>query len=377
MSSGPGSSSFNTAGSHLDRVAERFDALYSELTVLQRRLISAQRGELDERAEAELIEEASVITASVTAAARALAVGRPSHAEMEAEAHAARVLHHPIDDYLLLAAMSAQGRAEAYQLLSAALRMSASRAGTDGMPEGLARRELAEFLAAPRGMADRSGRLLLRHWGRDHDLRVGDVPIDQIDELCDRIEDAGAKLPPEVRGTRVRQAAAPPDGRGAGDRVLSSWVDACGLPADGVRPLAAAAAAREGWPADAAPVAFLIADFTNQTLFPAILGQEWEKLLMIADEQERLRAMRAQSLAWMRTDDEERQAWGVALRIAAELLQAEVRLRGLEGDYSRRAGGQTAMALARTIARRGGELLGWFEEDWARGRLATLPRQPS
>lgn len=356
------------SGSRLDKVAAEFDALYSELTILQRRLITARRGELDVREETDLIEQVAVITRAVETAARALSIGRPSLAEVESEALAARILQRPIDDHLLLAALRSQLRVQAYAMLSAALRMSAN-----DMPEGLGNRGLTELLAAPRSVGDRTARELLGHWGIAMDLRVGDLLAEQLAELCDRIEDAGERLPAEVRGTRGQRPAAPADGRSAGDRVLSSWVDGCGLAESGVRGLAAVAASRDGWPSDAAPVALMLADFTNGMVLPEVLGEEWEKLSMIRNDAERIRAMRVQGTAWFRAEEEEQRFLGVVLHTASELQKVELRLRALKGDYSRRAGGQTAMSVARAIARRSGELLALFNEEWIEERLAGLP----
>jgi hypothetical protein len=144
----------------LDRVAERFDAVYSELTLLQRRLIAARRDPLSPRDEWELLERARVMIAAFTTAEGALEIGAPSVAEMEAAALAARVLQRPVDDHLLLAAMRSQGRSYAYPLLAAALRMSATET-----PAGLAGRQVIELLGASRSFGAHTARDLAKHWG--------------------------------------------------------------------------------------------------------------------------------------------------------------------------------------------------------------------
>lgn len=355
-------------GVDLESAAERFDAAYSEMTVLQRRLIAAQREEVDEAVERELIEQASVYAAAVQAGRWALGVGGPSYGELEANAMAARVLRAPVDHHLLLMGLKAQARRYAYPLLAAALRMSARE-----MPDGLAERELLELLAAPQSMGSNTAQRLLEHWGMEPDVRVQDLDPDSIPELCDKIEDAGAQLPGEVRGTRTERA--PDDGHGAGDRVLSAWVDACGAPLEGVRPAAAATARREGWPDDAAPVALILSAWTLDSLMPRLMGEDWMQIASIADPRERIKAIKQQSSRWFQySEDEQQQILGYLLRLAAEVLLGEMRLKGMAGDYSKRAAGQSAVQLSRTLARRCGEILSGLTPEDAEEALQALPQ---
>jgi hypothetical protein len=353
---------------NLDDAADRFDAVYSQLTLLQRRLIAARRGELDADDENELIEQAAVFTRAFQTAERALAVGGLSAAELEGEALGARVLHKPVDEHLLLAALRSQRRAEAYPLLAAALRMSVGE-----LPASLAERSLLGLLAAPRGMGERSAQDLLGVWGLEPDVLLGDLPDDASEQLCARIDDAALELPEAVRRTRGQKPAAPADGHDAGDRVLNSWIDASGAPSNGVRPLLAAAARREDWPSDAAPVALLLASFARTELLPALLGDDWAAIAEIADVGERIQAVREQSRVWWEAGDRETQMLSILLRCVADMMNAERRLRAMDGDYSTPRPGPTAMQLSRTIARRCGEILGGLEAEDAEQLLASLP----
>jgi hypothetical protein len=349
----------------LERVAEQFDAVYSEMTVLQRRLIAAVRAGEEDRAVRDLAERADVITHAIWIAERTLGVGRSAD-QIEAEALATRVLQAPVDDHLLLAAMGAQGRRHAYMLLAAGLRMSA-----DEMPDGLAGRSLVALLAAPRSLGESTARQLLTRWGWDTAVVVGDLDHAQLERMCAEIDEAAIGLPDGIRRNTQRPAASA-DGCGASGRVLEVWVDQTGAPSDGIGSLAFAAAQAPGWPDDAVPTALMIARLALDRIVEH-LAPHWLAIAEIADADEQIRAIRAQSAQWFRETGDEQFADYVLYR-TVEILLARKHLRAMDGEWGTRRGGNTAIGHSRKIAKCCGELLSTLEPASAETVLAGVPQ---
>ena len=143
----------------LEAVAERFDAVYTEMTVLQRELIAARRGDVPVRNARELADRVDTFLAAYRVVVGAMAVGRPSYRDSEAAALRVRVLRPPVDEHLLLAALKAQARSHAFALLADALDQSA---GDDTLSTAVGARTVAELLAAPRGMGAATPHALAR-----------------------------------------------------------------------------------------------------------------------------------------------------------------------------------------------------------------------
>lgn len=352
----------------LEKVAARFDTAYTRMTQAQRKLIEARRNGLEESAERELVEEAAALSAAVEAALRGLTIGTPSAAELEEAAVSKRVLQPPVDAPLLVAVLRSRIRSQAFPLLSAAIRMSVA-----DMPSSLRRRSLAELLAAPISMGDATARALCRHWALDPDTRLGDLDETELSALCDRVEDAAGRLPPDVRKARGQRPAAPTHGVGAGRAVLDKWVESTGHPLDGVRPIALEVSRKAGWPEDAVPVAMRLADFTFRALLPALVA-EWRQIQATDDDRERLKAIKSQADAWWHHEDEDSQLKWWTLKTAEEVLDAVIRLESTQRDYTTKSGSNTAMALSRRIARGSGHLLSACEPDDAAALLASLSR---
>lgn len=354
----------------LESTAERYDAVYTALTGIQKRLIDARRNGLDAKTERELINEASSLSAAVQVALRSTGFGL-SVADAEAAALAARILQPPVDGIALVAALRSMVRRQAFPFLSAALRMS----GSD-MPASLGKRRLFDLLAAPKAMGDQTARALCRHSGFDPDVALDELAPTDLDVLCGCIDDAVDQLPLEVRRTRGRRPAAPPDGSGAAKTVLDLWVDSTGPPLEGTRAHVAAAARHGAWSDDAVPVAQLLADFTLRCIAPVLL-EEWGELNQIEDQHDRSRAMERQGMSWFHRQNEELEMKAAILCDIRVVMDSQIGLNAMDGNYSKRYRSSTAMSLARRIAKASGELLTCLERQGLEEVLVELKADPT
>jgi hypothetical protein len=158
--------------------------------------------------------------------------------------------------------------------------------------------------------------------------------------------------------------------------VLGSWVEAIGSPTDTARAAAVVACERDGWPADAVAVAEILVRFTAARVAPVIIDG-WEQIAAIADEEQWVRAMRAERTALRDSDEEDRyvNAWAMDQLIAA--IVAARKARRLADGPQHEWGAATPMGLSRTTARRCGELLGLGDEPAVAELLADLPATPA
>ncbi|MEA2358220.1 MAG: hypothetical protein QOI62_1480 [Solirubrobacteraceae bacterium] len=356
----------------LDAVAERFDALYTAMTVLQRELIAAARGGVGDDRAHELAARVDVFAAAYRAAEGALAVGQPGVRDAEAVALRARVLHGTIDEHLLLAALKAQGRGHAFALLADAL---AQAAGNHGLAEAVGERTVAELLAAPRGMGARTAHRFAEHLALDPSGVVADLDPTALRGLCEALRDATTGLPDGVEDWRRRGAKPPADGIGARDAVLDVWIDAIGAPTDSARAAAVDARGRKGWPPDAVPTAETLVAFTVGRIAPVVIA-DWERIAAITDETQWLQAMRAERVALRHTDDEDKLIRGWALGQLHAAVTAARRARQLADRPAGQRGSSTPLAQARTAARRCGELVALADERaTVEDLLADMPTQ--
>lgn len=340
----------------LDKVAERFDAVYTEMTRIQRALIAAQRDGY-EPSMRELVDRARVITRAVEVGIRAVDLNMPSYREMESAALATRVLQPPVDDHLLLAALRSQVRAEGFPMLSAALRMSVR-----DMPGGLGGRKLVDLVAAPKAVGAGTAHDLCSHWGIPAPARVADLTAEQLSAICDQLEDAAIALPTPVRKSRGQKPAARPDGVGEVAALLDVWIKSSGQPANGVREHVLHAARTLEWGRDAVPAALRIGRFTQAHVITLLIA-DVDQVAVGQHLPDQVEALQVQAHAWFRSDDERTQEAGALVAMFAELLDAIAKLQAMDGDYTQRVGGKTAMAHARQIARRSAELLECCDPD--------------
>ena len=358
-----------SADEALARAAARFDAVYTDMTLLQRELLDATRAGVDAARARELSERAFVMAAAVSAAESGLALGQPAAREVEAAALRARILASNPDPILLTMALRAQRRREAYALLADVL----ERAADDGtVAPWFQRTTLTELLGAPRGMGRRTAATLIDRWGRDPNAAVDELAGAAARELASLVRDAAEQLPDGILPQQARHTRGPDDGRGAGGEVLAAWVDAIGAPASTARAAAIGATEREGWPRDAAAVALELADFAEQQLAPRLIP-EWERIVSCGGDGGWIPAARAQRRQWWasRTEDGATLAWLVDLLIGAR--RAADKAASLAGEPPERWGSQTPLAQARTAARRCGDLIGACEPDAVAPLLAELP----
>jgi hypothetical protein len=148
--------------------------------------------------------------------------------------------------------------------------------------------------------------------------------------MCAEIDEAAIGLPDGIR-RKTQRPPAPADGRGASGRVLEVWVDQTGAPSDGIRSLALAAAQAPGWPDDAVPTALMIAQLTLDRIVEH-LAPHWLAIAEIADADEQIRAVRAQSAQWYRETGDEQLADYVLYR-TGEILLARKHLRAMDGEW--------------------------------------------
>lgn len=358
-----------TTKSDLAKAAEQFDALYTDLTALQRELISAVRGDAEDGpATRELVERARAVVAAARAADRALELGRPSDQDLEVEALRARVLVPPLDVHLLLAAFRSQGRSRAFPLIAEAIEIAEEQ---DAVAEAFADLPIAEVLAAPRGMGTRTAARLASCWGFDPAAVVSELSSEDRGRLRAGVADAAYGLPDGVETWR-RSSKPSLDGREGGSAVLKAWVEAIGPPSETARVAAAEAAAREGWPKDAVPAAEHLVAFTREILAPGLFP-DWEQISAGADEDERLRALRAQSSQWRRGGERDGFVLAYALNLLIEAITATRKARRLVDGPESEWGSSTPLALARTASRRCGDLVESCEPGTVAPLLTELP----
>jgi hypothetical protein len=353
----------------LDAVAERFDALYTQMTVLQRELIAAQRDGAAGQRLCELADRVDTFVFAYRASDSAMSVGQQSIRDAEAAALRQRVLRPPIDEHLLLAALKTLGRPHAFALLADAIQRAAD---ADALETAFGARTVGELLGASRGMGAGTARPLAEHLGLDPDAPIAEIDRDDLDRLYAGLHDAAGGLPDAIRDWRRRGVKAPDDGAGAGPVVLSSWVEAIGAPTDSARAAAVAAAERTGWPPDAVAVAEALVTFTHDVLAPALID-DWERIAQIADEQQRLSAMRAQATAWRSSGEEDGFVIAWALDRLITAIKTCRKARRLADGSPQAWGSSTPLALARSSARRCGELLSLGEQEPMAELVGRLP----
>jgi hypothetical protein len=355
----------------LREVAARFDALYTELTGLQRELIAACRNGVEGAAAWELAERAVAVIAGVNAADRALAIGAPSAREVEAAALRARVMEAPPDAHLLFAVLQVQTKLHGYPLLADVL---ARARGEESVAEAFGEHTSEDLFAAPRGVGSYVACQLATHYDVDPDQPVSVLDDDALDRLDAALREAAYGLPNGINDGRRRKVKGPDNGVGAGRLVLDAWIDELAPASETPREEAVAAAQREGWPADAVPVAERLVRFTEEVLAPHLVPT-WDRIAAFEDLDERLAAMRAEHAAWRPAATDEDQealiAW-YSLRELMETMKQVRKARRLADGPEERWGSSTPLALSRSAARRCGRLLAVFERDGAEF-VAQLP----
>lgn len=355
----------------LDEIAERFDALYTDLTALQRALIDATRNGVDHNQARELARRAEVHLAAARAADNALGITVLNTQAVEAAALRARLLDGPIDEHLLSAVLSAQTRSYAYALLADVI----DRARDDKqLIDAVGGRELAEYLAMPRGLGTHTAHRLAEHYSLDPQAPLAQLSDDDLDRLDQALRDSADALPEELR-PRGRAVQGPPNGIGAGRVVLDAWIDALTPPSETAREEAARVSRRDGWPPDAVDVAQRLLTFSLDVLAPALIPT-WDRILGV-DASDRIATMRAEQTAWREslrnTDDEGAEiAWYALNRLIAGATAADRAERLAELPEGQWGSGQP-LALSRTVARRCGEVLAMIERDAAEDLLEQLP----
>jgi hypothetical protein len=356
-------------GPDLAKAADQFDAVYTELTGLQRELIAAARQGIEDPGQArELADRALTIVAAVGAATRVMDLNRLSYLELEVEALRARVLAPPLDEHLLFAAFRSQGRRHSFPLISEALGIAFADGSTAA---AFGSRTVRELLSAPRSMGPRTATRLAEHWELDPDAGVAALEEPELVRLREGLTEASYGLPDFVSdGGHASKPAH--DGRGAGRVVLNVWVDSIGPPADTPRTAAAAAVARPGWPADAVPTAEVLLEFTDTRIAPLILP-EWDRLSAVQGDDERIAALRAQARDWRRTEDENDFLRGYMLDLLVEAIRSVRKAKRLVDGPESEWGSTTPLAAARNAARRCGDLLGCCTPEAVNQLLDELP----
>lgn len=356
----------------LPEIAARFDALYTELTGLQRELIAACRNGVDIPAARELAARAGAVIAGVNAAERALGVGAPSARDVEAAALRARVMEAPPDAHLLFAVLQALTKLHGYPLLADVLERAR---GEDSLAEAFGGHTSEELFAAPRGVGSYVARQLAEHYEVDPDEAVADLDDAALDRLRDGLREAAHGLPSGINDGRRRKPTGAADGAGAGNLVLDAWIDELAPASETPREEAVAAAQREGWPEDAVPVAERLVQFTEEVLAPHLVPT-WDRIAGYDDVDQRLAAMRAEHAAWRPDASSEDQealiAWWT-LRELPEAIKHVRKARRLVEGPADRWGSSTPLALSRSAARRCGGLLTPFEREAGAEFVAQLP----
>lgn len=356
----------------LAEVAARFDALYTELTGLQRQLIAACRHEAHVAGERDLAERAGAIIAGVSAAKRALVVGAPSPREVEAAALRARVMEAPLDPHLLFAALGAETKLHGYPLLADVL----ARARREGaVADAFGDRTTKELLAAPRGVGAHLARQLSEHCDVSPDLPLAELGDEALDRLTAALGDAAHGMPDGVEdGRGRRRPKGPEDGTGASRLVLDAWIDELAPASETAREQAVAAAQRDGWPADAVPAVERLLRFTEEVLAPHLVPT-WERIVAFKDPEQRLAAMRTEHAAWRPppSDDEEAMIAWYTLQELMEAMKQVRKARRLSDGPQAQWGSSSPLALSRSAARRCGRLLAIFDREPGGALVAQLP----
>lgn len=360
------------SGDDLDRAAERFDALYTAMTVLQRDLIAARRNGANVAEVRALCERAHVFTSAYAAAEAAASIGRPNARAVEAAALRARLLVPPIDEHLLFAAIASQPRAYGFPILADAL---AQAARDDALDAAVGQRTATDVLSTARGMGRATAARLAEHLELDPDAAVTDLTSDQIERLHAGLREFARGLPDGVEDWRRRGPKASGDGVGGGPAVVAAWASEIGRAGDRHRSAAIEASRRDGWPADALPAAKQLLAFTLAELAPGLIP-EWDRIAAAGDDEERMALLRSERSAWShpQTDEEALVRW-VLDRLLVAIKQARTADR-LNESPADRWGSTTPLAAARGVARRCGEVLSMVEEDVAIELLAGLPGAP-
>lgn len=355
----------------LAEIAARFDALYTELTGLQRQLIAACRDEAHGAGDRDLAERAGAIIAGVSAAKRALVVGAPSPREVEAAALRARVMEAPLDPHLLCAVLGAETKLHGYPLLADVL----DRARGEGaVAEAFGDRTTKELLAAPRGVGGHLARQLSEHCDVNPDRPLAELGDDSLDRLTAALRDAAHGMPEGVEDGRRRRPKGPEDGTGASRLVLDAWIDELAPASETAREQAVTAAQRDGWPADAVPAAERLVRFTEEVLAPHLVPT-WERVAAFKDPEQRLGAMRAEHAAWRpaSSDDEDAMIAWFTLQELLEAVKQVRKARRLSDGPQAQWGSSSPLALSRSAARRCGRLLAIFDREPGGELVAQLP----
>lgn len=345
----------------VEEVGERFDALYTRLTQLQRRLIAASRNGADDRAALELAREAAAIVRAVEIAGRATSTVSLSAREIEAEALRARVLLAPIEGVLVMAAARSQARAYAYPLLAEVITRADAQAAWCEW-------SVHDVLGAPQRTGEATAQRLARRLDLAPEALLGDLAEADRTRLTDALEEWAAGIPPEASGRLVKPKP-PDDGRGAGEVVLERWIDAMGAGSSPVRLAAREATARSGWPQDAVAVAGLLLEFLTARVMPLLIPSFEAIRAAEPDEEGLISALRAEERSfrdgWHYSSDESEKElffnrrW--VLRLYLEALQAVRKARAQLAQSPDQRRGPSPLALARTAGLRCGTILGHCE----------------
>lgn len=278
-----------------------------------------------------------------------------------------RVLTPPLDGHLLMAAARSQNRAEAYPILADALTLSAKQDAIERVWEG---RTVADLLGSPRAMGTGRVRDLAAHYDLPLEAAVAEADERDLARLIEALRGSAVTLPEEVKGRR-KPARLPEDGTGGGADVLSRWVNATGAGTDPGRRAAYEASRRDGWPTDAVPVAEILVEFNHRQVLPRALEGFGDLVGSNPDYEELIAALRAEERRYhdrwrFEGADQPGSETNLALqwiyRTHVEALTAVRKAREkLERDPSHWRG-PAPLPLARTAARRSGEILGGFEE---------------
>jgi hypothetical protein len=347
----------------LHSVAERFDALYTDLTVLQRLLVAAVRNGDRSAAVLEAVQRAEILLAAAHAADTGMARRRPSPKDVETAALRTRLLHRPVDAVVLLAVLRSLRRSQALPLLTEALRMDSE----DGADSELGRYAVVELLAAPRSMSDDTGRRLAAHFGIEPRSPVGALSAVELDRLW--VPGLRNALTASRTAWRIGAVVNPVRRRTDWGQADLSWtpgstVSRAGSPTPRRHPPTKRPHAMGG-PADAVDVAEALFQFTERQLVSEAVP-DWDRLQAIDDDDdERTRALRAKQSGLRKRLHEDDAAWlyvVVDRYIAADRSTRKARQLAVADPET--WGSSNPMGLARTTARRCGEILALFDPDF-------------
>lgn len=344
------------------QIAQRFDSIYTELTLLQRQLIAAMR---EGREDPQLAERARILIAVYEAARYGETVGRPGRLELEAEAIRARVLQHPLDVELLEAGLRAQRRRHAFPLLSDALEL-ARQADTIELFSG---HSIAKWLSLPYGVSRALADKLAAHLHLNPDHSPPELSADELQRLIDGLREAAVSLPESVQ-PQHRRIRGRHDGRDAGSVVLDAWLDGVGR--SELYPAVTEARSRPGWPTHALDVAGQLSRCSLEHLavrhLPAL-----EPILQLETTDDRLKAMRTLRREWWASGEDRLADLAHALDLLIEAVGALEKARRLVELPESQWGSSSPLAEARRCARRCGNFISFWDPEPITEHLHRLP----